>query len=69
MLTITSSLLNEIQKVFYQNDQRKKLYKVWYERKFSEYPYLSFICENKNVHAFLSPHYTSGDESAQNIRV
>ena len=41
---------------FYQNDQRKKLYKVWYEREFLEYPFYSFMRKNKNVHAFFGPH-------------
>ncbi len=27
----------KFEKLFYQNNQRKKLYKVWYERDFSEY--------------------------------
>ena len=55
ILTITSSLLNENQKVFYQNNQRKNLYNVRYEKKFSEYLYYSFISKNKNVHAFFEP--------------
>ena len=46
----------KIKNFFYQNNQRKKLYKVWYEKKFSEYPYYSFMRRNKNVHASLAPH-------------
>ena len=53
ILTITLSLFNENQKLFYQNNQRKKHYSL---RKFLEYPYYLFIRKNKNVHAFLNPH-------------
>ena len=56
ILTITLSLFNENQQLFYQNDQRKKLYSVQYERKFSEYLYCLCMLKNKNVHAFLTLH-------------
>jgi len=46
----------KIKTFFYQNDQRKKLYKIRYKRKFLEYPYYMFMCKNKKVHAFLAPH-------------
>ena len=53
ILTITLSLFNENQKVFYQNNQRKKVYNVQHEKKFPEYPYYLFMRKNKNVHAFF----------------
>jgi hypothetical protein len=43
-------------KFFHQNDQRKKLYKNRYKRKFLEYPCYSFMCKNKKDQAFLGPH-------------
>jgi hypothetical protein len=49
----------KIKKFFYQNDQRKKLYKIRYKRKFLEYLYYSFMCKNKKVHAFFGPHCTN----------
>ncbi len=59
ILTITSPFLNATQKAFYQNDQRKQLYKIRYKKKFLEYPYYSFKCKNQKVHAFLGPHSMS----------
>ena len=61
ILTITLSLFNENEKLFYQNNQRKRLYSVQYERKFSEYPSYLFMRKNKNVHAFLTPHCIDSD--------
>ena len=46
----------KIKKFFYQNDQRKKLYKNRYKRKFLEYSCYSFMCKNKKVQAFFGPH-------------
>ena len=56
ILTIRLSLLNENEKLFYQNNQRKKLYNVQYESKFCEYSYYLFMRKNKNVHAFFKLH-------------
>ena len=56
ILTIILSLFNENQKIFYQNNHRKNLCSLQYERKFSEYPYYLFMRKNKNVRAFLTLH-------------
>jgi hypothetical protein len=59
----------KFEKFFYQNDQRKKLYKVWYEREFSEYfvifgwlrMELSCYIEYENLCiSMLSMHFTIG---------
>ena len=46
----------ETKKFFYQNDQRKMLYKNRYKRKFLGYPCYPFMCKNKKDQAFLGPH-------------
>jgi hypothetical protein len=53
ILSIASSFLNELWNFFYQNNQRKRLYEVWYERKFSEY----FVIFSLTIHGTTLLHF------------